>query len=320
MNKKVLIWNILLVVLVVVSVKKSSAQKKELKEEKLEITINNGDTTVNGKNFKNITEEEKVALRKKFEPMESRKLRITTDPAGYNKRVKIIRKGDEDMAELDSGRMRFYSFNGDGKNMNFEVKMDSLKKNMIFFSQDSNKDVREVFVKRFGDGANIDWEMVHPGIYNGRRMEAPVISNMNRGGMNSITMNRPNMPNTSHFDYTTTDKDGFTTEQHLNVMDPNKSNLDMLKKSKEDLSSLEIKNLIFYPNFTSGKTNISFQAPAKASLEVRLLDNQGEVLFSEKKTLAADTYTKDVSIPKNGIYYLEVKQGSKSFIKKIIKN
>ncbi|MBU2045931.1 MAG: T9SS type A sorting domain-containing protein [Bacteroidetes bacterium] len=315
MNKKVLIWNMLLVVLVVVSVKKSSAQKKELKQEKLEITINNGDTTVNGKNFKNITEEEKVELRKKFEPMEGRKFRLTTDPAGYNKRVRIIRKGDGDLAELDSGRRGFYSFNDDGKNRNFEVKIDSLRKNMSFFPQDSNKDVREFFVKRFGDGANIDWEMVHPQMSRGENM-APMQMNNDR----AMTIHRPNMPNSSHFDFTTTDKDGFTTEQHINVMDPNKSNLDLLKKSKEDLSSLEIKNLVFYPNFSSGKTNISFQAPTKASLEIHLLNNEGEVFFSEKKTLTADTYTKDIALTKNGIYYLEVKQGSKSFIKKIIKN
>lgn len=305
----------LLVVLVVVSVKKSSAQKKELKQEKLEITINNGDTTVNGKNFKNITEEEKVELRKKFEPMEGRKFRLTTDPAGYNKRVRIIRKGDGDLAELDSGRRGFYSFNDDGKNRNFEVKIDSLRKNMSFFPQDSNKDVREFFVKRFGDGANIDWEMVHPQMSRGENM-APMQMNNDR----AMTIRRPNMPNSSHFDFTTTDKDGFTTEQHINVMDPNKSNLDLLKKSKEDLSSLEIKNLVFYPNFSSGKTNISFQAPTKASLEIHLLNNEGEVFFSEKKTLTADTYTKDIALTKNGIYYLEVKQGSKSFIKKIIKN
>ena len=320
MNKKVLIWNMLLVILVVMSFKNSSAQQKEQREEKLEITIINGDTTVNGKNFKIITEEEKVELRKKFEPMESRKLRITTDPAGYNKRIRIIRKGDGNMAELDSGRMRFYSFNGDGKNMNFEVKIDSLKKSMIFFSQDSNKEVREVFVKRLGDGANIDWEMVHPGIYNGRRMEAPVIANMNRGGMNSITINRSNMPNSSHFDYTTTDKDGFTTEQHIMLMDGGKLDFINILKGKSPMNSLEIKNLIFYPNFSSGKTTITFQAPAKASLKISLLDNQGEVLFSEKKTLAADAYSKDFPLNKNGIYFLEVKQGSKSFIKKIIKN
>jgi hypothetical protein len=59
MNQKVLFWNLLLVLLVVISVKNSSAQQKELKEEKLEIILINGDTTVNGKNFKDITKEEK---------------------------------------------------------------------------------------------------------------------------------------------------------------------------------------------------------------------------------------------------------------------
>nr|MBC7614423.1 T9SS type A sorting domain-containing protein [Pseudopedobacter sp.] len=315
MNKKVLIWNMLLVVLVVVSVNKSSAQKKELKQEKLEITINNGDTTVNGKNFKNITEDEKIALRKKFEPIEGRKLRITTNPAGYNKRVRMIRKGDGDIAELDSGRMRLYSFNKDGKDMNFEVKMDSLRKNMIFFSQDSNKEVREVFVKRFGEGANIDWEMVHPRISRGQDM-TPMQMNSDR----AMTIRRPNMPNSSHFDFTTTDKDGFTTEQHIMVMDAGKLDFINLLKGKSSMNSLEIKNLIFYPNFSNGKTIITFQAPTKASIEVILLNNQGEILFSENKTLTAEVYSKDLPLNKNGIYFLEVKQGGKSFIKKIIKN
>jgi hypothetical protein len=316
MNKKVLIWNLLLVLLVVISAKKSSAQQKKIREEKIEITINNGDTTVNGKNFKDITEEEKVALRKKFMSMEHQGPRLLMAPAPINRKVRVIKKEDGDIVILDSGKNQFYSFNSHETPEHFEFKMDGLRKNMSFFSQDANKELHEVFVKRFGDGADIDWEMVHPKM---KRIENMPLMKMN--GNNARTIHHPNTPNTSHFDYTTTDKDGFTTEQHIMMIDADKLDfINTLKNGESVINSLEIKNLVFYPNFSNGKTTITFQAPAKARLEISLLDNQGEVLFSEKKTLAADAYLKDLPLNKNGIYFLEVKQGNKSFIKKIVKN
>ncbi len=317
MNKKALIFNILLVILVVVTVNKSIAQQKERKEEKLEITINNGDTTVNGKNFKNITEEEKVALRKSFKPMQGRGVSITMDAPHIDKRVRMIKKGDVEVVVLDSGKNQFYSFNKEGRPMNFEFQIDSLKKNMKLFSNNTDREIREVFVKRFGEGADVDWEMVHPNRLNRNEGMHPMPMNSER----MLTIHRPNMPNSSHFNYTTTDKDGFTTEQHIQIMDAGKLDfINTLKNDESAMNSLEIKNLVFYPNFSNGKTTINFQAPAKATLEINLLDNEGKTLFAEKKTLSADAYSKDLTLNKNGIYFLEVKQGSKSFIKKIIKN
>jgi hypothetical protein len=51
-----------------------------------------------------------------------------------------------------------------------------------------------------------------------------------------------------------------------------------------------------------------------------LLDSSGNLVFAEKKTLTTENYTKQLALNKNGIYFLEVNQGGKTFIRKITKN
>ena len=69
MIKKLLLINCLLVVVLITTSKKSQAQDNVKKEVKTSIIINDGDTTVNGKKFKNLSEEEKTELRKEFTPV-----------------------------------------------------------------------------------------------------------------------------------------------------------------------------------------------------------------------------------------------------------
>jgi len=57
--KKLLLSNFLFVVIVITTYKKAQAQTIEKKEVKPSIIVNGGDTTINGKKFKHVSEEEK---------------------------------------------------------------------------------------------------------------------------------------------------------------------------------------------------------------------------------------------------------------------
>ncbi len=311
MNKKTLLFCCLFIFLVVCHHKQSLAQQNERKKEQLSITINNGDTTVNGKNFKDISEEERVEWRKKFDGIHFKQEGIsTTSP--HSRNMRIYKKMEGDAMVLDTNKMRFYSFNDDAAPMHFEFHPDSLKNRLKFFG---DKDSAMRMFRRRSDAA-IDWKMVHP-----RRTPDMNVIPRFRDGMSDRRMARPSVPNSNSYSFSTTDKDGYTTNFDISIYDPSKADLKKVFHL-EDLTSdiLPISDLVFYPNFSSGETSLSFNTAAKGTIAVKLMDSSGNMIFSEKRALTGKNYTKQFSWAKNGIYYLKVSQAGKIYIKKIVKN
>jgi len=62
---------------------------------------------------------------------------------------------------------------------------------------------------------------------------------------------------------------------------------------------------------------VIFSLPTKAIAEVKLVNSQGNILWTEKA--AGGSFTKSFVMGLNGMYYLQVKQGSGVAVKRIMK-
>jgi len=117
--------------------------------------------------------------------------------------------------------------------------------------------------------------------------------------------------NTQTFNYTYTGADSMTTQISFRVS--NEVSDTLAKKAM-----LQISDLRLVPEFSTGKTLVMFSLPDKDPAEVSLINSEGKPLLNEKTT--AQDFSATVVLPFNGIYYLHVKQGDKSVTKQIIKN
>jgi len=121
--------------------------------------------------------------------------------------------------------------------------------------------------------------------------------------------------NTQNFDYVNTDGEGISTHLSFHVSDA--SNNDLKKISPVEGGKLEITDLNIVPQFTSGKILLLFNLPAKSIADVKLSDSQGKLIWNEKAT--GGNFTKTFALGLNGVYYLQVKQGSNVAVKRIVK-
>jgi hypothetical protein len=117
--------------------------------------------------------------------------------------------------------------------------------------------------------------------------------------------------NTQSFSYTYTGSDSITTQINFHVAD---EATDTLAKK----AMLQISDLRLVPEFSTGKTLLMFSLPTKDAADVSLINSEGKSLLSEKTT--AQDFSTTVLLPFNGIYFLHVTQGDKSVTKQIIKN
>lgn len=121
--------------------------------------------------------------------------------------------------------------------------------------------------------------------------------------------------NTQHFNFTNMDKDGITTHISFRVADVRGPALkEVAGVTKADL---DLQDLTLAPQFSAGKTTLSFTLPTKATADVQLTDSEGKTLWKDKA--ASATFTKSFPLGLNGIYHLIVKQGGKTAVKRIVK-
>lgn len=85
-------------------------------------------------------------------------------------------------------------------------------------------------------------------------------------------------------------------------------------------NSLEVEDFALFPNFSSGKINLSFNLATKGTTTVKVLDGEQKVLFNDKANGFSGTYLKPVNMAKNGVYYISVNQNGKWFVRRIVKN
>lgn len=94
--------------------------------------------------------------------------------------------------------------------------------------------------------------------------------------------------------------------------------------SKEGQKSIkkDIKNLIFYPNPSNGIFNLSFSCDENCDVTIRVLDGNGNDVYSEKLSGFTGDYSKEIDLTglSKGDYILKIETGTSSRSGKIVIN
>ena len=249
----------------------------------VEIKIENGDTTINGKNIKDLSATDKQEALKDIKHINGpgmhlqREFSFRRDTNNRVERIEFRRRNREGFMMKDSlgnvigdkpGRFR-----NDGPDFAFNERMRGESPDNMGFEN--------------------------------RRPERPTM-----GGMRRFAHK-----NSQNFDYVNTDEEGISTHISFHVAEA--SNDDLKRMPHVEGAKFEISDLNLVPEFSSGKTLLMFELPAKTVAEVKLNDSEGKIIFSEKVT--GGTFSKSFSLGLNGIYYLQVKQGNSVAVKRILK-
>jgi hypothetical protein len=266
----------------------AQAQTKDL-----QININNGDTTINGKNIKDLTVAERKDALKNINQIATINV---NDQNGTRNMVIVTRKhkgdkGDNDVVIEQNGNNDMLA-NGDTKVRRLELRRDNKNDSTLTLSYDYNM-----------TGApkhRIEMRELH----------------INRDDDRPMGFGRKN---TQNFMYTNTDNDGISTHVSYRVSDhPATLDYDAGKAEKSQLDMLNITDLTLVPEFSAGKTVLTFGLPSKAAAEVQFKDSKGNLLWSEKALNGK--FDKSFALGLNGVYYLQVKQGNKVAVKEIMKD
>jgi hypothetical protein len=270
----------------------------------VEIKITNGDTLVNGKNIKDLSDADRRDALKDIDklgkmgdhPLLKRQsfndhILIRKDGMGDTIRQRVIIQDSDPYA---SGKIRSFTFKTDTSEHRMRVRFrrPNGKDSTMAFNFRMNPDKEFRFDSRDFKMPNRDFEMS----LHGRGFE----------------MHRRNSQN---FSYTNTGSDGIRTSVTFSVSDasPEKTK----KITSSDKAELELTDLTLVPEFTSGKTLLMFSLPAHSPAEVKFMDNEGKVIWSEKSMNGS--FSKSFALGLNGMYLLEVKQGGKVALKRVIK-
>ena len=83
-------------------------------------------------------------------------------------------------------------------------------------------------------------------------------------------------------------------------------------------SRLELTDLSFFPNPNDGQFTLQYEAPEAGQVEVRINDLSGKEVFRTIGGNGSQQLDVDISDQANGVYLLNLQQGSKSISKKIV--
>ncbi|WP_162276885.1 T9SS type A sorting domain-containing protein [Mucilaginibacter pedocola] len=278
----------------------------------IEIQITNGDTTINGKDIKKLTPDERKEALGEINKMGN----ITFDRMDKDgKRDIVIRRNKRFKGDKNHDDVVIERRMDGGPDMPFHVEMgDSIRKKFNFrLKKVPGGD--STFAFKFGDGdgnfrfdderrIELDGEPPMP-------MDMPFRFEGPRGGR-FMEFNRKN---TQTFNFATTDNDGISTRMSFRVSDAGKETAKRIAGT--DKTTLDINDLNLSPEFSTGKTALSFSLDAKTTADVKLTDSEGKALWSDKAT--GGSFSKKISLPRNGIYFLTVKQGTAVAVKRIVK-
>ncbi len=245
----------------------------------IEINIHNGDTIINGKNIKDLSPADRQNALKDINHMDS--LPAQKQDVYFYKRTDT------------TGKEQHLTFRkrttNDHWNRDHEIALSRI-------TVDSAGNIMRL--KPDGD----------------RKMSAAVIRK-DFGRMPGRGPRRFERPNTQNFDYVSTNNEGVSTHVRYFVSDI--SNDDLKKMPYVEGGRFELNDLTLAPEFSSGKTLLMFELPAKTPAAVKLLDSEGKTLWDDKAMNGS--FSKSFVMGLNGTYYLQIKQGRNVAIRKILK-
>ncbi|WP_448701092.1 hypothetical protein ACFGVR_03225 [Mucilaginibacter sp. AW1-3] len=253
------------------------------------VNINNSDTTINGKNIKDLSAADRKDALKKLSELNDH-ISITMQD-GDGGRILVKRKGGQNSVVTIDRR----GANGLTPMANaYSMTLDSTGKEMVIANM----------VRGDGDMA--------PKIAQGFSLSRTMGGNGR--GYSTLIMSG-GRKNSQNFSYSNTDKDGISTHINFTVSD---ASAEKVKKiAGTETTDLNIQDLNIAQSFSTGKTTLSFTLANKAAADVQFKDSEGAVLWEGKATGAE--FKKSFVLPKNGVYYLQVKQAGKLALRKITK-
>jgi hypothetical protein len=257
----------------------------------MDIRIINGDTTINGKNIKELSADDRKQALKDID-------NLSTPENNGRQRIIIRKRG---LADTGSGKIMFkrhFYHNDDMADMH-EFFNDSAK-HVFKFKMMKPDGADSAFT--FNYKMNRDpGDMLEDHDFN-FRMREPWRENFHHR-------------NVQRFDYTNTGSDGISTHTSFRVSDASPEKLKSATGTEK--TELEIKDLNLVPEFSSGKILLMFSLTSKSVAEVKFTDNEGKLIWSEKAL--SGSFTKSFPLGLNGVYFLQIKQGSKVALKRIVK-
>jgi hypothetical protein len=286
----------LMVLVLVTAGKRSVAQEK--KEQIRTVTISKGDTIINGKQFSKLDKKEREKLRKELREMEKN---IGPGNDG-NQEIRIVtrnrNKGQDSLERKVERRIYREVVPGKGHVFRFEdggALFESLPDSVMALRIDSlNPFHGRVLIPR-------DFSVPMPN---------PVPRMFARPGIPLRSLRN----NSQSFSFRNVDKEGIATNVSIQVSDAEPSKVKEL--SGKEKADLEVHDLTFAARFSSGEIAVMFTLPAKASADVKLYDSSKKLIFSERTT---GSFSRNVSMAKNGVYYLVIDQNSRVAVKRIVK-
>jgi len=249
----------------------------------LEIKIENGDTTVNGKSIKTLSGKDRENALRDIK-------HLTGDDAGYGHQRVFFKRRDTAI-----------KYNG-----------DQMIAGNILITKDSLGNTVETRSEHRGVLRN---KMTFKYDTQGQLPDRPEWRNGEANGPMRRPMMRPEHRNSQNFTYVNTDNNEISTRINFYISDV--TNEDLKKMPHIEGARLDITDLNIVPQFSTGKTLLLFTLPSKGTAEIKLINSEGKELWAEKTT--GSTFTKSFVIGLNGIYYLQVKQGGGIAVKRIMK-
>jgi len=125
--------------------------------------------------------------------------------------------------------------------------------------------------------------------------------------------------NSSTLAYVHTDKDGISSRMSLLISDANKDQLNKITGNETITKPLEVSDLTLFPNFSSGKMTLSFNVASKGNAKISVLDSDMKTIFTDEAANFSGNYVKQLTLPKNGVYYVAVSQNGNWFVKRMVK-
>ena len=313
------------------------------------VIINNGDTTVNGKKFSELNKEERAKLREEFKEMEKNfkggasvrtrgKEEIIRKEGGGNREIIITRAGkepnvlhwnDDIGAEVRTynfknrkpGELNVFRHNGDSTLFGKDIKVFSFGgDSSISFKFDN--DVRMKSFESIVQDSNQRKRVItmHRELMPGRpgtmvfREDSPAMGFEKRLFPSVMERN-----NSSSFNYNHTDKDGISSRMNIRISDASKDQLKKITGTETITKSLDVSDLTLFPNFSSGKMTLSFNLASRGSAKISVLDSEMKSVFTDEASNFSGNYIKQLSLPKNGVYYVSVSQNGNWFVKRLAK-
>jgi len=256
----------------------------------MDITIINGDTTVNGKNIKQLSSEDRQQALKDIDNL--------SGPETNGRQRIVIRK----RSLTDTGRNMIYErrfFNDDDMAESHRFFNDSTKHEFKFkMKRPEGSDSTFTFDYRMNSKPD-EFFNDHMRNFNFRMRD--------RGNFRHRNVQR--------FDYTNTGNDGISTHTSFTVSDASPEKVKNVTGTEK--AELELRDLNLFPEFSSGKTLLMFNLASKTAAEVKFTDSEGKLIWSEK--MANGEFNRSFPLGLNGVYFLQVKQGDKVALKKVVK-